>query len=265
MFKAKTVLAGVALASLAALPLLAQSVVTTTGQIKIIAPPASVQRGGLQDNTLIYAFPEAQNVALPMPLPLDISVPGDYAAAQTKLYTPSRIAKGVRVNSYFLESNTVGTARHSYKGSITFQSEVAGLIVGDSRLDFTDKPLGAPNTLYPTRDRGRALEAPDTVSLSPDRKTVTVSFDTSGAIDEVRVITRVPVPPTPTPTPRPTRTPRPTPTPRPTATPRSTPTPRPTATPRPTPTPRPTATPRPTKVPAPIGTPKPTVTPIPKA
>lgn len=262
MQKSKTTFAVLALTSLFVLPLIAQNVITTSGQIKVIKPPASVTRSGLQDNNFIYAFPEAQNVTLASPLSVNISVPGEYFARDHK-YTPTVFPKGAKVNSYFIESNTVGTQTFRYSGSITFKTQVIGLIVGDAYLDASDAVLGAAGTLYPTHDPKRGLDQvnPDSISLSNDRKTVKVLFETHKAIDEVRVITSASGAPIPTATP----TSRPTLTPRPTATPHPTPIPRPTSTPKPTVTPKPTATPRPTKVPRPTPTPRPTKKPRPTA
>jgi hypothetical protein len=80
---------------------------------------------------------------------------------------------------------------------VTFSTDILGVILrqGNRNLTDSDGPLGAPGTDYPGAD-GRGLELgaasnpdSDQVTLSADRRTLTVHLAVAGVVDEIRVIT----------------------------------------------------------------------------
>ena len=93
---------------------------------------------------------------------------------------------------------TVGTGA----GSVTFSPghRVFALVTGDPALDSTDSTLGHPNVIYPFMMEWRGSSetvpgaGPDPITISPDRRTVTVSFTTTLAADEARILVAIPEP-----------------------------------------------------------------------
>ncbi|HEY2760414.1 MAG TPA: PEP-CTERM sorting domain-containing protein, partial [Pirellulales bacterium] len=85
-------------------------------------------------------------------------------------------------------------------GSITLNDEIIGLIVLSNSLNASTSVLGLPGVIYPSGpDHGLDVSpnggpTSDTVTLSADRRTVTVDFQDAGFPDELRIVTAVPEP-----------------------------------------------------------------------
>ena len=192
--RATTVLA-VTLASLALLPAVAVAgIVTTSGAVSVIAPPASVNSGAKQSNSQVFAFAERQNVALPAAITLDISVPGTTpASAANDNFSTSTLPAGTIVSSYFLHCDAVGSPSTAveYVGSITFDRDILGLIILNSNLNATAAFPGLSTTTYATNGELEINKtaAFDSVTLSADRRTVSFDFRDASAPDDIRVIT----------------------------------------------------------------------------
>lgn len=176
---------------------------STSGQVRVIARPADVRFNVLQDNGNIRAFPESQDVRLTSPLAVDFT--------QAKTYTyPTKvppspiptIPANTWVSSYFFhaDGSQRSTTVISLTGSVTFDSDVLGIVVSPLNLrnsDFLGSNLSPP-TVYPTTNKYRGAEfdqktKTDTVTLSADRRTVTVNLKFANSStapgDQVRVIT----------------------------------------------------------------------------
>ena len=91
-----TTLAGLALLATALPP----GVISTSGDVAVIAAPVSVEEGELESDAAIQAFPEQQGVVLTAPLAVDLTTPGTYGTPTS----PGNIAAGTVVNSYFPQS-----------------------------------------------------------------------------------------------------------------------------------------------------------------
>jgi hypothetical protein len=82
------------------------------------------------------------------------------------------------------------TNNRTYSGTITFDTNVLGIALLDATLAGSNF-LGAPGTLYSTSGQGFELGLPDTVTLSADRRTVTILNFANTASDDLRIITAV--------------------------------------------------------------------------
>jgi hypothetical protein len=181
-------------ASFAAFWLLAAAagaaIVSTSGAASQIPAPPSVELGALESNTTIFAFDEQQGVALAADVNVDISAPGVYDELAD--LTPSVIAAGTKVSSHLLHADRVGRKASPLflDGSVTFDQEVVGLAILGGTLDASDV-LGAPGTIYPNgKFRKLSPDAQeDSVTLSDDKKTVTVHLQLKRHSDQIRVIT----------------------------------------------------------------------------
>ncbi len=173
-------------------------IISTSGQVDVLStPPASLLNGHLQSNTTIFAFTERTDLTLSSALPVDVSTQGTYQKLSS--LTPGTIAAGTMVDSYFLHSDPPN-GNSTYNASLTFSSPILGIIVLSSSLSSTDSILGAPGTVYPSKDGTRGLEFGKTedyvVWVSGD--TVDVQFHTHSSIDEIRIITAASPVPEPT-------------------------------------------------------------------
>ncbi len=168
-------------------------IITTSGTTTTIAAPSSVAKTtGIQSITETFAFNEQQDFTLNGNLNVDINTPGTYT--DTAALAPGSIAAGTTVNSYFIHLQSVNSQMISLTGSVTFDSDVLGIITSNANLGSSDF-LGNPGTVYPSGLTSRRVEfAPlDTVTLSADLRTVTFTLAAS-VIDQIRVITTAPVP-----------------------------------------------------------------------
>ena len=162
------------------------------------SPPTSVVEGNLESNDTIFWFFERQTV-LQDELFVDIDSAGTYPVPNS----PGNftISKDTPVRSYFIHFDPVGTPSEivNIGGSFTFPYPILGIIVSDARLSATDGILGAPSTTYPTNSAFRGLEfgtgsAVDILYFNGDRDITEISFTSLTGVDQVRVITAVPVP-----------------------------------------------------------------------
>jgi hypothetical protein len=176
----------------------------TTGAVVIAVPPADISNGAWESNTQIRAFSELQQVVLASPLPLDISVPGTSPGAADSNLSPATLQAGTTVNSYALHFDVVGSLptqnAKEATGSITFSDDVLGLIALSDTLNSTNAILGLPGVIYSNgADHGLELNpagtgTSDVVTLSADRRTVTVDLQNASFPDDLRIVTAVPEP-----------------------------------------------------------------------
>jgi len=183
-----------ALAVIAAAALTASAsatIVGTSGQMTLIAPPPSVEINALESDTTMYAFDEQQGVTLAQPLNVDITTPGTYD--DTADLTPGTIPAGTVVNSQFVNADHVGTGAPPVvlDGTITTDTDIIGIEVLQHGLNISDF-LGAPGTAYPTGDFGRGLnldDQDDFVIEQIDKRTVEIHSQVRVHTDQVRIIT----------------------------------------------------------------------------
>jgi len=161
-----------------------------------VAPPTSVVEGATESNTNILAFNEKQDFALPSDTFVNISSPGTYLFFPGQpIFTPASIPAGSVVDSHLLHFDPVSAFPPAVEAdcSVTFDCDVIGIIVLSADLDNSDG-LGAAATTYPAPGLNprRGLDEHDSVTLSADRRTVTVHLesDTSFDTDHIRVITQ---------------------------------------------------------------------------
>jgi hypothetical protein len=161
--------------------------VIVTGDVVVVAPPASVVKGA--DTTPVNAilFQERANFAVPANTAVDVTAPG---TANSSNFSPSpgTIAQGTLADVWFFHSDPPNSVSTEYVGTMTFDTPVLGIIDTDSKLNATDPTLGHPGTTYPTGLGNRGLESPDTFTLSANKMTISFDFTTSSAVDEIRIL-----------------------------------------------------------------------------
>ncbi len=169
-------------------------IISTAGQIEVVPPPPSLRAGALESDAFARAIAERQGVTLPGDLAVDITLPGTYASPAGP--TPGTIPAGTFVDSFVLHADAVGVPGSPvfYSGSVTLDSEVLGLVIGDDTLPVSAALLGSPGTLYPFTGGLELGPNSDTVTLSDDRRTVTIRFGSAAGVDQLRIVAAASVP-----------------------------------------------------------------------
>ncbi|MEX2458172.1 MAG: S8 family peptidase [Actinomycetota bacterium] len=158
------------------------------GQAVLVDPaPASVRVGVLESDSEIRVFHEQQDLRLATPVTVDAATPGTYTWTTTE---PGSIPAGTRIDSHFLHADHIGSEEGGirFQGSVSFSSDILGVILTSDNLAASDATLGAPGTLYPTAG-GRGLEGGDHVTIQGDQRTIVIDVGVFNVADQVRAVT----------------------------------------------------------------------------
>jgi hypothetical protein len=167
--------------------------VVLTGQVVQIAPPPDARLGALENDTTGHLFRERTGFVLTSPLDVDFNTPGTFAPPAS---APGAIPVGTRADSYYLITDAVGNdpaVFRAYSGTMTFDTDVLGLMGFTSTLASGNLAVGAPGTLYTGLETGVQLEdLSDSATISNNRRTVSFAFGQTTAADNIRIIVASP-------------------------------------------------------------------------
>jgi len=188
--------------------------VSVTPQVQTIAPPSDAQFGVFESNTAVFLWAEGTSTITTPEfvtiLPFQNIAPEgvgstnglgegsafyDSGVAGIEAQWGGDIAAGT-YSSYMLHADKDG-ANQTFTGSITFAQEIVGIVYKQTELFDTDPLFGASGTTYAGNGSVRRLELAgddNWMSLSADRKTLEFSTVVPHDIDNVRILTAVPVP-----------------------------------------------------------------------
>lgn len=142
--------------------------------------PASLLNGQVLTHNHILIIPEQQQVILDRDLVLD------------GLEGPLQIPAGSSVSSYLVHYDPPGDLSRAPRGAVTFNDQIAAIVVKTADLTATDTLLGLPGTQFESESfRGLELGLDeDKAQVSGDRHTVSFHFDMSPPqnLDEARVL-----------------------------------------------------------------------------
>jgi hypothetical protein len=178
------------------------AVVSVTGSVEVVSPPASVAAGSYESSN-IRVWNEQQNVTLSAPVSVDISSSGNYVIGATPL-SANTIAAGTCVNVHYVHFDPVATGFQSASGSVRFDDSILGVLVTDAGLASTNG-FGVPPTSYLGAD---SLDNLDVINLNidvvgvggPSVIDLTPNLSVGGGTDltdDLRVITKGCVAPPP--------------------------------------------------------------------
>lgn len=176
------------------------AVVSSSSNVAVQSAPSSLAVSAVESNSQLFLFAESQNLTLANNLSVDIVQPGqfdDFGWNVLKSFA-GEIDAGTVVDTWLLHFDPVGSPANNQapalSGSLTFQMPILGLLVRHNSLNSTDSLLGAAGTTY-ARGGSRGLEGGDDITLSADRRTLTVDrlFET-GNVDQVRIVTSAVIP-----------------------------------------------------------------------
>lgn len=172
-------------------------VIATAGAVRDLGSPLSLEESALESPDSLSVMKERGGLQLAAgdSIAFDITSPG--VVADDPARTPSVAAAGTWVNSHVIHLDAPGAGTARARGSVTFDTNVIGVIVSHEALAASDELLHAPGVRYPASpERGVELAGAagrDTIELSSDRRTVTFSSDVHSGLDQIRVVTAVPL------------------------------------------------------------------------
>ena len=175
-------------------------VLQATGLMKFVSPGPEFVPGRYEDSERILVFPERSQLLLKSDLKVNVTESGKYIRVRRR--DRHVLAAGQMIRSYLLQLNPIGEFPRKEAnearviGQITFDRPIIGLIGGTSLLTKTDELLGHPLGEYEENRRGiepsRSDDLPDSgrddVTLSRDRRTLSLDLSASSAIDQIRVV-----------------------------------------------------------------------------
>lgn len=179
-------------------------IISWRGAVIPAKPDTPENLSKLRNDDSVMVVPEVQGVAFDEPIIAELTSPGhiemDHGPTPTQILEaqPER-----NLHSYLIrvdpESDLRGEEHIHYEGSVTFDRNVIAIILCKSTLEASDErfTLGQWPTVSETPGTPtlRGLEVNwntsirDQVTLSEDRRTVSIAFHTGGSTDDIRVIT----------------------------------------------------------------------------
>lgn len=162
-------------------------------------PPASASRGGLASGDHAFLWLENSQVAIATSQDIDIipflnNPDGRYASRKKKVQSSWRgtIAPGA-YSSFMLHAANDGRRAAQVAGSITFDTEIVGVIYTDKSLLDSDLLFGWADTSYAGRRSKRGFElaaGENDFLISGDRRSLRYQMLVRKDINEMRIITR---------------------------------------------------------------------------
>jgi hypothetical protein len=178
------------LAAAIALPAWSGSTVSSySGDIGFInIPPSSLVPGAVENNLKALLFIEETDLVFASAITYNANAAGLYSS-RTSL-TPGRIAAGTPVSSTYIHADPV-TSGTTFTGSVTFSSDILGVVAIGNDLFRSDDMLGLDGTNYGNAGpRGLELSlSQDYFSISSDLRTLNFHLKTWGFTDDIRVLT----------------------------------------------------------------------------
>jgi hypothetical protein len=167
----------------------AAAVIGTTGGMTEISAPASTLQNALESDTQIFLFAEQTSVTLGSSLSVDVALDGTYDSGNVPVAGSGSIAPGSVVDSYFIHLDRLGQ-NAVVSGSVTFDTDILGVIVYTGGLGGSDGLLGAGGTSYISGDPNRGLEfGPSEDVLTLSGSTLTLSLrEQQNRVDQLRVV-----------------------------------------------------------------------------
>lgn len=179
----------------------ASGIRSTLGEV-VPAPPGTPETlADYENDTHIIVIPERRDFHPRQPTKVNIVKPGGYEGLilhKTVAFNPPKEKK---VRSYLLRYNPVGKLRPNtnkrFEGSVTFDRPVLALITASGLLHLSDEVfsktpipmMSEVDTKLRGLEHSPKLIRSDRVELSPDRRTLKVTFIAGESIDEIRAVT----------------------------------------------------------------------------
>jgi len=171
---------------------------TVSGDILLLsAAPSDAGTGSLISAKHAFAWAEQSNISLTAPLSVDViplqnNAAGTYNSGKRSVQSAwsGTITSG-SYDSFIVHADKSGK-KAVFTGSITFDTDIAGLLFRHRKLVMTDVLLGAVGTTYaePDEKRGFPLRgSKNWFNILPDQRTLEFQTVARKNINELRVLT----------------------------------------------------------------------------
>jgi len=159
------------------------------GSLVMLDSPPPTLVGGQNEHPKLQIFKERSAFVLPQDVTCDTDQPQRiYEGVGPEVSIPA----GTVVDVYMGHFDAPGSGGTATNSTLTFSSEILGVIVSNKTLDASDAIIGLPGVDYPTGNPSRRLEGGnDQVFLSDDKKMIDFEWVLVGGgwIDEIRILT----------------------------------------------------------------------------
>ena len=173
---------------------LAQGIFATKGAVVPADPDIPEKVALMESDEHVLVIPERRSVPSTRPLLVNIVDSGNLPEnLPDKQYTIAPVP-GKHLSSFLIRYDPVGTFPKDYfkrfEGQVTFDRPVRAIATQRTTLEATDEifAMGKWESVYRGIELEQDNKIPDSVTLSPDRHTVTVIFYAGASTDEIRVI-----------------------------------------------------------------------------
>ena len=160
------------------------------GAMRVAEPSERAMPGKTVDRNRLLIFPERESVQLLSGFVVNATEPGEYRFPNGLKHVVA-LQSPMVVDSYLVQFNpgqsVTAESPNRFSGTLKFDRPVVGLLFRAMMLDESDAMLGLPAADFGDIFR-RGINASDEVSLSVDRRTLTVSFDVINGVDQIRVL-----------------------------------------------------------------------------
>ncbi|RYD38851.1 MAG: hypothetical protein EOP87_00530 [Verrucomicrobiaceae bacterium] len=176
---------------------LASGIVSTRGSVKPAPPGTAEQLSKLESNDTVLVIPEKRNVNFDQAFQAEIIAPGTFSAANQDQIHVLQDDPEKRLRSFLVRFNPdydVGFRR--FNGAVTFERPVLAICCQGKYLDSTDgifatgawTDVSAKARQFRGIDLDQPAGFPEEVTLSEDRRTVSIVFNAGISSDDIRVI-----------------------------------------------------------------------------
>ncbi len=176
---------------------LASGILATQGSVKPAPPGTPEQLSKLESNDTVMVIPEKRNVIFDQAFQAEIVEPGTFSSTNADQIHVLQDDPEKRLRSFLVRFNPVydfGFRR--FDGAVTFESPVVAICCQGKYLDATDGifATGAWTDVSEKARQFRGIDLdqpagfPEQVTLSEDRRTVSIVFNAGVSSDDIRVI-----------------------------------------------------------------------------
>lgn len=170
-------------------PQILAGVERVSGGVRVLANPPETVRPGTYQHNYMLLFPEQTRVELENSLPVSFSGPGCHQRPEASPNLPQNLQAGERIDSYFVHYDVGAGGKDSrVRGTVRFARPIRAVICDRHLLTRTNDLLGAWCTRYAGPGKTNSSESDDLVTISGDRRTLTLDLGFDGTADQIRVL-----------------------------------------------------------------------------
>lgn len=176
-------------------------VVNTGGKIRFASPQPGLNPADVTDDDNLVIFPERFATKLRTDFTVSLTEPGDYGLDEIVRREETLHPEKRRVNTYLIQYRpplAEGTAQSDprrFVGAVSFDRPIIAIIADGDQLTASDEVLGKKRFVYASAGQ-RSLKNSDRLSLSQDRRTLKLDWQTGQGTEnelvQIRVIVDVP-------------------------------------------------------------------------